>query len=190
MSEMRKIATTLPDVWIIEPTVFGDARGYFYEAYNQQRFAQLGFTAPFVQDNQSRSPRGILRGLHYQIKQPQDKLVRCLRGAIHDVVVDVRRDSPTFGRWVGVDLTEENQRMLWIPKGYAHGFIVLSELAEVLYKVTDYWSKEHERGLRWNDPGVGIAWPDAGLTPMLNQRDATWPLLADIPAADQPLVLP
>ena len=184
---MHKITTSLPGVWILEPKVFGDQRGYFYEAYNQRCFAELGFIAPFVQDNQSRSPRGILRGLHYQIHQPQDKLVRCLRGAIHDVVVDVRRDSPTFGRWVGVDLTEENQRMLWVPKGFAHGFLVVSDLAEVLYKVTDYWSKEHERGLRWDDPDVGIAWPDAGTAPALNQRDAAWPLLKDIPLTDRPV---
>jgi dTDP-4-dehydrorhamnose 3,5-epimerase len=183
---MKKIPTSLPDVWILEPTVFGDERGYFYEAFNQQVFAQLGFTQHFVQDNQSRSPRGILRGLHYQIRQPQDKLVRCLRGAIYDVIVDIRRGSPTFGKWVATELSETNKRMLWVPKGYAHGFVVTSESADVLYKVTDYWSKEHERGLRWNDPIVGIPWPDVGVAPQLNQRDATWPLLADIPLTDRP----
>ena len=150
---MKSIPTALPDVFILEPAVFGDERGYFYEAFNQQTYAQLGFTQQFVQDNQSRSPRGILRGLHYQIRQPQDKLVRCL---------------------------------LWVPKGYAHGFVVTSDSADVLYKVTDYWSKEHERGLRWNDSAVGIPWPDVGVAPQLNQRDATWPLLAEIPEADRP----
>ena len=183
---MRKIATELPDIWLLEPTVFGDERGFFYEAFNQQTFAGLGFTQQFVQDNQSRSPRGILRGLHYQIRQPQDKLVRCLRGAIYDVVVDIRRGSPTFGRWVAAELSETNKRMLWVPQGYAHGFVVTSESADVLYKVTDYWSKEHERGLRWNDPAVGILWPELGVTPQLNPRDAGWPLLADIPDTDRP----
>ena len=183
---MKSIPTSLPDVFILELTVFGDERGYFYEAFNQQAFAQLGFTQQFVQDNQSRSPRGILRGLHYQIRQPQDKLVRCLRGSIYDVIVDVRRGSPTFGKWVAVELTEVNKRMLWVPKGYAHGFVVTSDSADVLYKVTDYWSKEHERGLRWSDPAVAIPWPDVGSAPQLNQRDATWPLLADIPECDRP----
>ena len=183
---MIKTPTGIPDVWIIEPKVFGDARGHFFEAFNAKQFASLGFTQSFVQDNQSRSPRGILRGLHYQIQQPQDKLVRCLSGAIHDVVVDIRRGSPTFGRWVGVELTAENHRMLWVPKGFAHGFIVLSESADVLYKVTDYWAKDHERGLRWSDPAVGITWPDAGVAPRLNERDANWPLLADIPEHDRP----
>jgi dTDP-4-dehydrorhamnose 3,5-epimerase len=187
---MIKLATTLPDVWLLEPTVFGDERGFFYEAFNQQTFAGLGFTQQFVQDNQSRSPRGILRGLHYQIRQPQDKLVRCLRGTIFDVVVDIRRGSPTFGRWVTAELSESNKRMLWVPKGYAHGFVVTSDSADVLYKVTDYWSKEHERGLRWNDPAVGIPWPDLGLAPQLNPRDAGWPLLADIPVADRPPYAP
>lgn len=183
---MLKVATALPDVWILEPKVFGDERGYFYEAFNQQAFAALGFTQQFVQDNQSRSPRGILRGLHYQIHQPQDKLVRCLRGSIYDVVVDIRRGSSTFGRWVAAELTEENKRMLWVPRGFAHGFIVTSDSADVLYKVTDFWSKEHERGLRWNDLTVGITWPNVGFVPQLNQRDATWPMLADIPETDRP----
>lgn len=183
---MKKIPTSLPDVFILEPTVFGDERGYFYEAFNHQAFAKLGFTQEFVQDNQSRSPRGILRGLHYQIYQQQDKLVRCLRGSIYDVIVDVRYGSPTFGKWVAVELSEANKRMLWVPKGYAHGFVVTSDSADVLYKVTDYWSKEHERGLRWNDPTVAIPWPDVGVVPQLNQRDATWPLLADIPECDRP----
>ena len=183
---MKSIATALPDVFILVPTVFGDERGYFYEAFNQQAFAKLGFTQQFVQDNQSRSPCGILRGLHYQIRQPQDKLVRCLRGSIYDVIVDVRRGSPTFGKWVAAELTEANKRMLWVPKGYAHGFVVTSDSADVLYKVTDYWSKEHERGLRWSDPAVGIPWPEVGVAPQLNHRDATWPLLADIPEVDRP----
>ena len=183
---MNRIPTSIPDVWIIEPKVFGDHRGHFYEAYNAQAFAGLGIRHTFVQDNQSRSARGILRGLHYQIKQPQDKLVRCLKGSIYDAVVDIRRGSPTFGQWVGVDLTEDNHRMLWVPKGFAHGFVVTSETADVLYKVTDYWSKDHERGLRWNDPSVGITWPDVGVTPNLNTRDATWPLFAEMKPEDQP----
>ena len=131
--------------------------------------------------------RARLEKSNYQLPpKPQDKLVRCLRGSIYDVVVDVRRGSPTFGKWVAAELTETNKRMLWVPKGYAHGFVVTSDSADVLYKVTDYWSKEHERGLRWSDPAVAIPWPDVGVPPQLNQRDATWPLLADIPECDRP----
>lgn len=181
---MNRIPTSIPDVFLIEPKVFGDERGYFYEAYNAKSFANLGISATFVQDNQSRSRRGILRGLHHQVRQSQDKLVRCLSGSIFDVAVDVRRSSPTFGRWVGAELSAENKRMLWIPKGFAHGFIVLSDVADVLYKVTDYWAKEHERGLRWDDPAVGIPWPDVGVVPELNQRDASWPLLASAKTED------
>ncbi len=181
---MLRIPTAIPDVFIIEPKVFGDERGYFYEAFNSKTLATLGIIGTFVQDNQSRSRRGILRGLHYQVRQSQDKLIRCLSGTIYDVVVDLRRSSPTFGKSVGAELSAENKRMIWVPKGFAHGFVVVSEVAEVLYKVTDYWAKEHERGLRWNDPAVGIAWPDVGVTPDLNTRDATWPTLAEIPDAD------
>jgi len=182
---MQVIPTAIPGVHIIAPQVFGDERGHFYEAFNAKRFADLGITTQiFVQDNQSRSPRGILRGLHYQIRQTQDKLVRCLQGAILDVVVDVRRGSPTFGRHVAVELTGANQRMLWVPKGFAHGFLVISDSADVLYKVTDYWSKDDERGLCWNDPALGIAWPELGIAPQLNARDAAWPRLGDVLPAD------
>lgn len=181
---MLRIPTAIPDVFLIEPKVFGDERGYFYEAFNSKTLAALGVTGSFVQDNQSRSRRGILRGLHYQVRQSQDKLVRCLSGTIYDVVVDLRRSSPTFGASVGTELSAENKRMIWVPKGFAHGFVVVSEIAEVLYKVTDYWAKDHERGLRWNDPAVGISWPDVGVTPDLNSRDASWPTLAEIPTTD------
>lgn len=181
---MQRIPTKIPDVFIIEPKLFGDDRGHFYEAFNSKTLSGLGVNGAFVQDNQSRSSRGILRGLHYQVHQSQDKLVRCLSGCIYDVAVDLRSSSPTFGNWVGTELSEENKRMIWIPKGFAHGFIVLSDLADVLYKVTDYWAKEHERGLRWNDPAVGIQWPDVGANPNLNHRDANWPLLADLQTND------
>lgn len=181
---MKRIDTDLPGVCILEPAVFGDARGWFMESYNAKVLAGLGISAAFVQDNQSLSRRGILRGLHYQVRQPQDKLVRCLVGAIYDVAVDVRHGSPTFGRWVGAELTAANRRALFVPKGFAHGFLVLSDTAEVLYKVSDYWAKEHERGLRWDDPGVGIRWPDTGVRPELNPRDAGFPTLSAIPPAD------
>jgi dTDP-4-dehydrorhamnose 3,5-epimerase len=183
---MRSLPTPIPGLLILEPTVFGDERGYFYEAYNRTVFSQLGIDREFVQDNQSRSPRGILRGLHYQIRQPQDKLVRCTAGAVFDAVVDLRHDSPTFGRWFGLELSAANKRMLWVPRGFAHGFLVTSDSAEVLYKVTDFWSKDHERGLRWDDPAVAIAWPDTGTPPTLNARDASWPLLSEIPDSDLP----
>lgn len=183
---MRSIATDLPGVVLVEPTVFGDERGHFFESFNARILANLGISADFVQDNQSRSRRGILRGLHFQVGQPQDKLIRCLAGAIFDVAVDVRRGSPTYGRWVGVELSERNKRMLWVPRGFAHGFLTLSEVADVAYKVTDYWSKEAERGLLWSDPAVGIEWPDAGTVPSLNQRDATWPTLHGAGPEDQP----
>jgi dTDP-4-dehydrorhamnose 3,5-epimerase len=181
---MKFIPTDLPGVLICEPTVFGDERGWFYESWNAQRFAAAGLPTVFVQDNHSRSARGILRGLHYQVRNTQDKLVRCTFGVIFDVAVDVRRGSPTFGKWVGVELSERNKRQLWVPKGFAHGFLTVSDLAEVQYKVTDYWSKDAERGLRWDDPGVGIAWPEVGVKPQLNQRDATFPVLAAAPVAD------
>ncbi len=181
---MKRIDTTLPGVAIIEPQVFGDQRGWFAETWNERAFADLGIQAHFVQDNQSRSQRGVLRGLHYQIRRTQDKLVRCLVGSICDVVVDVRRGSPTFGRHVAVELSADNKRMLWVPKGFAHGFLVMSEVAEVLYKVTDFWDREAERGVRWNDPALAIPWPDVGIAPSLNARDAAFPCLADIPATD------
>jgi len=167
---MNVIETGLPDVLILEPKVFGDERGFFMESYNRQRFAELGLPTEFVQDNHSRSGRGVLRGLHYQIRQPQGKLVRVVRGAVYDVVVDLRRSSPTFGRWEGVELTEENKRMLWIPPGFAHGFLVLSDFADFLYKTTDFYAPEHERCLLWNDPALGITWPLSG-KPILSAKD-------------------
>ncbi|MEN6585483.1 MAG: dTDP-4-dehydrorhamnose 3,5-epimerase [Sulfuricella sp.] len=157
---MQVVATAIPDVQIIEPKVFGDERGFFFESYNALKFTELtGIKAEFVQDNHSRSAKNVLRGLHYQIQQPQGKLVRVVAGAVYDVVVDLRKNSPTFGKWVGVELSAENKRMLWVPPGFAHGFLVLSDYAEFLYKTTDYWAPEYERCILWNDPDLNIAWP-------------------------------
>jgi dTDP-4-dehydrorhamnose 3,5-epimerase len=171
---MQLIRTEIPDVCIIEPKVFGDARGFFMESWNRRSFANLGLDLDFVQDNHSRSQQGVLRGLHYQMRQPQGKLVRVVAGAVYDVAVDMRKSSPTFGRWVGVTLSAENQRMFWVPPGFAHGFLTLSETADFLYKATDYYAPEHERSLLWNDPELGIAWPLAavGGTPKLAAKDA------------------
>ena len=169
---MNIIKTEIPDVLIIEPKVFGDARGFFYESFNQKVWREkTGIDAVFVQDNHSRSARNVLRGLHYQIRQPQGKLVRAIRGAVFDVAVDLRRKSPTFGRWVGTELSEENRRQLWIPVGFAHGFLVLSDVAEFLYKTTDYWAPEYERTIIWNDPDLAVAWPLQG-EPVLSAKDA------------------
>ena len=171
-----------PDVVILEPKVFGDARGFFFESFNQAAFdAATGTRHQFVQDNHSRSQRGVLRGLHYQIQQPQGKLVRVVRGAVFDVAVDMRRHSPRFGRWVGVELSEHNHRQLWLPEGFAHGFLVLSEQADFVYKTTDYYAAPHERAVRWDDPAIGIAWPlaQAGIqAPTLSEKDRAAPLLA------------
>jgi len=157
---MQTIPTALAGVLILEPRVFGDARGFFMESFNRRVFEQLtGAHADFVQDNHSRSAKGVLRGLHYQIRQPQGKLVRVVRGAVFDVAVDLRRSSPTFGRWVGAELTEDNHRQLWVPPGLAHGFVVLSDSADFLYKTTDYYAPEHERCIAWDDPAIGIDWP-------------------------------
>lgn len=174
---MNVIPTAIPDVLIIEPKVFGDARGFFFESFNQRAFNQaVGQEVEFVQDNHSRSSRGVLRGLHYQIRQPQGKLVRVVRGAVFDVAVDVRKSSPTFGRWVGVALTEDNHRQLWVPPGFAHGFVVTSESADFLYKTTDYYAPEHERCIVWNDKVIGIEWPlDA--VPQLSAKDQMGQLL-------------
>ncbi len=174
-------ATALPEVLILQPKVFGDARGFFFESFNQRDFEQAtGVRTAFVQDNHSRSARGVLRGLHYQIQQAQGKLVRVAQGEVFDVAVDLRRDSPRFGQWAGVHLSAENQRQLWVPPGFAHGFLVLSESADFLYKTTDYWAPAHERSLRWNDPTVGIAWPwPTNTVPTLAAKDAVAPLLAD-----------
>lgn len=163
--------TDLKEVKLLEPRVFADSRGFFLESYNQRTFADLGIHDGFVQDNHSRSERGVLRGLHYQLIQPQGKLVRCVRGEIFDVAVDLRRSSPTFGQWTGHLLSEENKQMLWIPVGFAHGFVVLSATAEVLYKATDFYAPQGERSILWNDPNIGIQWPDAG-TPVLSAKDA------------------
>jgi len=171
--------TGLPEVLVIEPKVFGDDRGFFFESFNQRDFQQLtGLDTVFVQDNHSRSAKGVLRGLHYQIRQPQGKLVRVVRGEIYDVAVDLRRSSPNFGKWVGVTLSEQNKHQLWVPPGFAHGFVATSEAVEVLYKTTDYWYPEHERSLLWNDSTVGVQWPVEG-TPTLAAKDAAGKLFAD-----------
>lgn len=172
--------TTLPDVCLLQPQVFGDERGYFFEAFSQQRFAQAtGCHKPFVQDNQSRSSYGVLRGLHYQIgAHPQDKLVRVLSGEIYDVAVDIRQSSATFGQWMGAYLNAESQQQLWIPAGFAHGFVVTSASADILYKVTDYYDPAGERSIRWDDPQLGIHWPIPA-PPTLSAKDAAAPAFAD-----------
>jgi len=167
---MEKIVTTIPDVFMLAPKVFGDDRGFFLESYNRRALAAFGIEHEFVQDNHSRSARGVLRGLHYQIRQPQGKLVRVVAGEIFDVAVDLRRASPTFGQWAGMTLSAENKRMAWVPPGFAHGFYVVSESAEVLYKASDYYAPEHERSLLWNDSALAIAWPLAGET-LLSEKD-------------------
>jgi dTDP-4-dehydrorhamnose 3,5-epimerase len=173
------IATALPDVKIIEPKVFGDARGFFYESFNARDFAnETGVSDEFVQDNHSRSVKRVLRGLHYQIQHPQGKLVRVVSGEVFDVAVDIRRSSPSFGKWVGVYLSADNKRQLWVPPGFAHGFCVTSESAEFLYKTTDYWFPEFERSLLWNDPALGIEWPLDG-APQVAAKDAAGRLLAE-----------
>ena len=169
---MQVIHTAIPDVLLIEPRVFGDERGFFYESYNEREFGKIAGRIPnFVQDNHSKSAKNVLRGLHYQIKQPQGKLVRVIAGEVFDVAVDIRKSSPTFGKWVGEILSAENKRMLWVPEGFAHGFLVLSETAEFLYKTTDYWAPEHERSILWNDPDLAIDWPLAGQSPLLSNKD-------------------
>lgn len=168
---MQVIPTAIPEVLILEPKVFGDARGFFFESFNQRAFDQAtGLDLDFVQDNHSRSARGVLRGLHYQIRQPQGKLVRVVRGSVFDVAVDLRKGSATFGRWVGAELSEHNHRQMWVPAGFAHGFLVTSDSADFLYKTTDYYAPEHERCIAWNDPAVGIVWPLGG-APILSVKD-------------------
>lgn len=169
---MKVIQTAIPDLLILEPKVFGDARGFFMESYNAKVFHDAtGLSPNFVQDNHSRSGKGVLRGLHYQIEQAQGKLVRVTRGAVFDVAVDLRQSSPTFGQWVGLELSEENNRQFWIPPGFAHGFLVTSDSADFLYKTTDYYAPQFERSLAWNDPTVGVAWPLEGITPLLSAKD-------------------
>ncbi|KIF82732.1 dTDP-4-dehydrorhamnose 3,5-epimerase [Noviherbaspirillum autotrophicum] len=168
---MKITSTRLPEVLIIEPRVFGDSRGFFFESYNRQAFSQVtGLEVDFVQDNHSRSVQGVLRGLHYQIRQPQGKLVRVVKGAVFDVAVDIRKSSPTFGQWVGVTLSEDNCRQLYVPPGFAHGFVVISDSADFLYKTTDYYAPEHERCIAWNDVTIGIEWPIDG-EPVVSAKD-------------------
>lgn len=168
----RITKTSLPEVLIVEPKIFGDDRGFFFESYNASAFAEeTGIFANFVQDNHSKSSKGVLRGLHYQISQPQGKLVRAVEGAIFDVAVDIRRGSQTFGDWVGVELSAENKKQLWVPPNFAHGFLVVSETAQVLYKTTDYYAPRHDRSIRWNDKDIAISWPDVGITPQLSEKD-------------------
>lgn len=177
---MNIIETAIPDVKIIEPKVFGDHRGFFMETWNQKVFQDAGINAEFVQDNHSKSAHGILRGLHYQLQQTQGKLVRVTAGEVFDVVVDIRRSSPTFGKWVGVLLNDENKRMMWIPPGFAHGFYVTSRSAEFLYKCTDFWAPQYERSLLWNDPQLNIPWPLVDQQePILSEKDKNGALLSE-----------
>ena len=179
---MKVTPTAIADLRIIEPKVFGDARGFFYESFNQKAFNEAtGLDVNFVQDNHSRSAKGVLRGLHYQVQQPQGKLVRVVRvtrGAVFDVAVDIRKGSPAFGKWVGMELTEDNHKQLWVPPGYAHGFVVLSEFADFLYKTTDYYAPEYERCIAWNDPAIGIRWP-VDQQPSLSAKDQQGVALRD-----------
>lgn len=176
---MNVVETALPDVLLIEPRVFGDDRGFFYESWNAGGFAAAGLDLAFVQDNHSKSAKGVLRGLHYQNPNPQGKLVRVVAGAVYDVAVDLRRASPTFGRWVGYELSAENKRMLWVPPGFAHGFLSLAEGTEFLYKCTGFYDAAHEHSLLWNDPAIGIDWPLGDITPQLSGKDAAAAPLAD-----------
>lgn len=177
---MQALPTSLPGVLIIEPKAFSDARGFFFESFNQRKFNEVtGTSMEFVQDNHSKSCQRVLRGLHFQIRQAQGKLVRVTEGEIYDVAVDIRRSSPTFGNWTGVRLSAQNRRQLWIPPGFAHGFVVLSDEAQLLYKTTDYWAPEHERTLAWDDPQLGIEWPIEG-APILSQKDQVGQRLSDI----------
>ena len=176
---MKATPLAIPDVVLLEPRVFGDARGFFFESFNQVQFeAAVGRAVNFVQDNHSRSAQNVLRGLHYQIRQPQAKLIRVTAGAVFDVAVDIRRSSPTFGKWVGEILSAENKRQMWIPQGFAHGFFVLSDAAECLYKTTDYWAPEHERSIAWNDPAIGVEWPTRGKSLILSSTDQNGVALA------------
>jgi len=175
---MKVIPTRLPEVLLIEPKVFGDSRGFFFESWNAREFERAGIPATFVQDNHSRSAKGVLRGLHYQMRQPQGKLIRVIAGEIFDVAVDIRRGSPTFGKWEGARLSAESKTMLWVPIGFAHGFCVLSDFTEVLYKATEFYAPEHERCILWNDPEIGIEWPLSG-APLLSPKDAAGQRLRD-----------
>ncbi len=185
---MKRIDTDISGVCILEPVVFSDNRGFFLESYNKKKLAEVGIQQDFVQDNYSKSSRGVVRGLHYQIGQPQAKLVRVTVGEVFDVCVDIRRGSETFGQWTGVRLSAEKKRMFFIPEGFAHGFQVLSDVAEFSYKCSDYFAPKQERGVRWDDPEIGIEWPLKGVTPVLSERDAGLPLLAEVPETDLPVM--
>ena len=176
---MKVTKTAIPDVLLVEPTVFGDERGFFYESYNQRKWQELtGLDTHFVQDNHSKSSQGVLRGIHYQIEHSQGKLVRVVAGEVYDVAVDFRKSSPTFGKWVAEHLSAENKKMLWVPEGFGHGFLVLSETAEFLYRTTDFYAPEHERCVVWNDPDLNISWPNVG-EPQLSEKDAKGILFAE-----------
>jgi dTDP-4-dehydrorhamnose 3,5-epimerase len=176
---MKITATAIPEVLLVEPTVFGDDRGFFYESFNAREWQELtGLDTRFVQDNHSRSAKDVLRGIHYQIQQPQGKLVRVVLGEVFDVAVDLRKESTTFGQWVGEHLSAENKRSLWVPEGFGHGFLVLSEVAEFLYRTTDFYAPEHERCIAWNDPEVGVQWPIEG-QPLLSEKDGKGSSFAD-----------
>ena len=184
---MKRIETPLPDVSIFEPVVHGDRRGFLLESYNQRTFAKFAIHHVFVQDNHSRSQRGVLRGLHYQLGRPQAKLVRVIMGEVYDVAVDLRRGSPTFGKWTAVTLSTRNMRVFFIPEGFAHGFYVLSEHAEFCYKCSDYYAPQEEQGIVWNDPDLAIPWPLSGAEPILSAKDAAYGTLATRPQADLPI---
>ncbi len=176
---MKANRLAIPDVMLLEPMVYGDERGFFFESFNLAKFEEAtGVNIQFVQDNHSRSVKNVLRGLHYQIKQPQAKLVRVVKGEVFDVAVDLRRSSPTFGKWIGEFLSEKNQRQLWIPEGFAHGFVVISDSADFLYKTSSYWAPQHERCLLWNDPAIGIVWPTKD-SPILSDKDKSGKFLID-----------
>jgi dTDP-4-dehydrorhamnose 3,5-epimerase len=185
---LRVRETSLPGLLILEPRVFDDPRGFFLESYNRRVFRELGIDREFVQDNHSRSTRGVVRGLHYQIRHPQAKLVRVVRGALFDVAVDIRRGSATFGRWVGLELDDVNHRMLYVPGGFAHGFLALSESVDLSYKCSDFYDPSDERGVLWNDPALGIDWPTSGLEVTLSPKDAALPPLGRCPEQDLPIL--
>lgn len=182
MGKFRFIETGFEGLYLIEPTVFGDERGFFMEFYNKRDFLEAGIDVEFVQDNHSRSRKGVLRGMHFQKKHPQGKLVRVVRGAVFDAVIDIRKDSPTFGKWYGVELSEENKRMLYIPPGFAHGFLALTDIVDFMYKCTDFYYPDDEGGIIWNDPDVGINWPleRVGEKLTISMKDKKWPLLSQI----------
>ena len=176
----RVIPTSLQDVLVLEPAIFSDSRGFFFESFNENAFSEAtGVTCSFVQDNHSRSSKGVLRGLHYQLHQSQGKLIRVIEGTIFDVAVDIRHGSPTFGSWVGVELSAENKKQLWVPSDFAHGFLVVSDVAQVLYKTTDYYAPKYERSIRWDEPDIGIDWPELSVGPFLSEKDKAASRLKD-----------